>query len=168
MKMFRELFFSPRLNWTDWLLFQALAQKGKGCMFLENLTEETVSCYLCIFLWLCLHMHTFDFSYFEWNSKGKRPGILLFCPSSSVDFSCIPFTVMLHEYKGSISQSCDWHSAAFPLCWARREWPGQEEVPISTGNNFPFPPLCPELILTPLSLGQLIADLGCFSLFHVC
>lgn len=44
------------------------------------------------------------------------------------------------EYKGRSSQSCDWHLAAFPLCWAGWGWPGQEEVPVIHRDHFPFSP----------------------------
>lgn len=140
MKMFQEfLGFSPSWLKLDQLLFQAVEQKGKGCVFLENLTEETMSCCLCIFLWLCLHTHTLDFSYFEWNSKGKRLIIPLFCPSSSIDFSWIPYTVMLPEYKGRSSRSCDWHLGQ-PFFCVEPEDGGQDKRTCqwSTGRVSPF------------------------------
>lgn len=46
------------------------------------------------------------------------------------------------ECKGRSSPSCDWHLAAFLLCWARWWWPGQEEVPRIQMDQFPFSP-CP-------------------------
>lgn len=126
--MFLEFCFSPGLIWFS---VCSTGREGK-CVFLEISSEATMPGSLCS----CAYKHsqqTFPILNETPRGKGTFPVKFQNRFPLSVPYCCT-------EAKGRSSQSCDWHLAAFLLCWARWFWPGQEEVPMIQMDQFLFSP----------------------------
>lgn len=135
MKIFQELCFSPRLTWFSYALMLQHRKVRDVCSW------KSCGKMQCLALSVVKFTNTPSAPFLFWEKLQREKGWKgVFPVKFQYRFLLAALDCCSSEYKGRSSQSCDGHLAAFPLCWARWGWPGQEEVPMIHRDHFPFSP----------------------------